>query len=184
MDMVAADHDHVPWLNFSTFVKTVLMSRGEDGAAVHKTETQQHNGVRDRLKALLNMFTEVYALDEVPDLEDVFFNKSDKGKTRGIFTEAKVEFDNKNLFGKMQRCSAHLELSGRGAMCWNRSQGQQWWRAACLGGKGGADVGGGTPGPERDRGRHDARVRAAIGTSSSGAQGPGQREQCTGRRTR
>ena len=79
------------------------MSRGEDGAAVHKTETQQHNGVRDRLKALLNMFTEVYALDEVPDLEDVFFNKSDKGKTRGIFTEAKVEFDNKNLFGKMQR---------------------------------------------------------------------------------
>ena len=121
MDTVAADHGHVPWLKFSSFAKTVLMSRGEDGGAVHKTETQQHNGVRDRLKALLNMFTEVYALDEVPDLEDVFFNKSDKGKTRGIFTEAKVEFDNKNLFGKMQRCSAHLELSGRGAMCWNRS---------------------------------------------------------------
>ena len=38
----------------------------------------------------------------------------------------------KNLFSKMQRCSAHLELSGRGAMCWNRSQGQKWWRAACL----------------------------------------------------
>ena len=53
-----------------------------------------------------------------------------------------------------------------------------------LGGKGGADVGGGAPGPERDRGRHGAGVRAAIGTSSSGTQGPGQREQCIGRRTR
>jgi hypothetical protein len=48
----------------------------------------------------------LHGMDYVPQLVDVF----EPSSARRILSSKRVNFSNQNLFYKMQRCGAHLEL--------------------------------------------------------------------------
>jgi hypothetical protein len=123
LDGIAAAHGHVRWLTFAAFRRTVVDPER------HRTMKQQHDAVRSQLKLLLNMFATVYQLDEEADLHDVFYNEAGR---RAIFSEGGTNFSNANLFDKMQRCSAYLEVSKEQVGPARQPVRRRWWRLSCI----------------------------------------------------